>query len=101
MLEQAQTDTGSSPISCTVLGTTALPILKPMRKGGLDAYICTCAKTTANRHGTLAGRPPKNLYARNQLERELKLKARQGIYALCHQQTVIWPVFSQINESRV
>ncbi len=99
MLERIQANTGQWPAVLTAdAGYCSTTNLEACEQRGLDAYISTSRQQHGQRLRPSRGRPPKDLDARGRMERKLRSKAGQAIYAL--RKTVVEPVFGQIKGSR-
>ena len=64
----------------------------------LNAYISTSRQQHGHRPRPSRGRARQNLDARGRMDRKLRSKAGQAIYAL--RKTIVEPVFGQIKGSR-
>jgi hypothetical protein len=64
----------------------------------IDAYVSTSRHQRGHRPRLSRGRPPKNLDARGRMDRKLRSKVGQTIYAL--HKTIVEPVFCQIKGYR-
>ena len=99
MLERIQANTGQLPAELTAdAGYCSTANLEACEQRGIDAYISTSRQQHGQRPRSSRGRPPKNLDARGRMDRKLRSKAGQAIYAL--RKTVVEPVFGQIKGSR-
>ena len=65
---------------------------------GLDAYISTSRQEHGKRPRPSRGPAPRNLDARGRMDRKIRCKAGQAIYAL--RKTIVEPVFGQIKGAR-
>jgi hypothetical protein len=78
--------------------------LKACEQRGLVAYISTSRNQHGQRPRPSLGRAPKDLDARGRVDRKLRSKAGQAIYALCKtyalRKTIVEPVFGQTKSSR-
>ena len=99
MLERIQANTGQLPAVLTAdAGYCSATNLEACEQRGIDAYVSTSRQQHGQRPRPSRGRPPKDLDARGRMDRKLRSKAGQGIYAL--RKTVVEPVFGQIKGSR-
>jgi len=99
MLERIQANTGQLPAELTAdAGYCSTANLEACEQRGIDAYISTSRQQHGQRPRSSRGRPAKNLDARGRMDRKLRSKAGQAIYAL--RKTVVEPVFGQIKGSR-
>lgn len=99
MLERIEANTGQRPDAliadagyCSTANLEACEIRK------LNAYISTSRQQHGQRPRPSRGRAPRDLDARGRMERKLRSKAGQAIYAL--RKTVVEPVFGQIKAAR-
>ena len=65
---------------------------------GLDAFISTSRQKRVQRARPSRGPAPRDLDAQGRMDRKLRSKAGQAIYAL--RKTIVEPVFGQIKEAR-
>jgi len=99
MLERIKTNTGQLPAVLTAdAGYCSTTNLEACEQRGLEAYISTSRQQHGQRPRPSRERPPKDLDARGRMDRKLRSKAGQAIYAL--RKTVVEPVFGQIKGSR-
>ena len=99
MLERIQANTDQLPDALIAdAGYCSGANLKACEKRGLDAYISTSRQQHGERPRPSRGRLPKGLDARGRMDRRLRSKAGQAIYAL--RKTVVEPVFGQIKGAR-
>jgi transposase len=99
MLERIQANTGELPNALIAdAGYCSTANLEACEEKGLNAYISTSRQQHGQRPRPSRGRPPKDLDARGRMERKLRSKAGQAIYAL--RKTVVEPVFGQIKGAR-
>jgi IS5 family transposase len=99
MLERIKAITGQLPAALTAdAGYCSTANLEACEQRGLEAYISTSRQQHGQRLRPSRGRPPKDLDARGRMDRKLRSKAGQAIYAL--RKTVVEPVFGQIKSSR-
>ena len=99
MLERIHANTGQLPAALTAdAGYCTTTNLEACEQRGIDAYVSTSRQQHGQRPRPSRGRPPKDLDARGRMERKLRSKAGQAIYAL--RKTVVEPVFGKIKGSR-
>ena len=99
MLERIQANTEELPNALIAdAGYCSTANLEACEEKGLNAYISTSRQQHGQRPRPSRGRPPKDLDARGRMERKLRSKAGQAIYAL--RKTVVEPVFGQIKGAR-
>ena len=99
MLERIQTNTGELPDALIAdAGYCSTANLKACEDRRLNAYISTSRQQHGKRPRPSRGRAPKDLDARGRMQRKLRSKAGQAIYAL--RKTVVEPVFGQIKGAR-
>lgn len=99
MLERIHANTGQRPEALIAdAGYCSTANLEACEQRGLDAYISTSRQQHGLRPRPSRGRAPKDLDARGRMDRKLRSKAGQAIYAL--RKTVVEPVFGQIKGSR-
>ena len=99
MLERIHANTGQLPAALTAdAGYCSTANLEVCEQRGIDAYVSTSRQQHGQRPRPSRGRPPKDLDARGRMDRKLRSKAGQAIYAL--RKTVVEPVFGQIKGSR-
>jgi transposase len=99
MLERIQANTGELPNALIAdAGYCSTANLEACEEKGLNAYISTSRQQHGQRPRPSRGRPPKDLDARGRMERKLRSKVGQAIYAL--RKTVVEPVFGQIKGAR-
>ena len=99
MLERIQANTGELPNALIAdAGYCSTANLEACEEKGLNAYISTSRQQHGQRPRPSRGRPPKDLDARGRMERKLRSKAGQAIYAL--RKTLVEPVFGQIKGAR-
>jgi transposase len=98
MLERIHANTGQLPAALTAdAGYCSTANLEACEQRGIDAYVSTSRQQHGQRPRPSRGRPPKDLDARGRMDRKLRSKAGQAIYAL--RKTVVEPVFGQIKAS--
>jgi len=99
MLERTLANTGQLPDAFIAdAGYCSTSNLEACEGRGLNAYISTSRQQHGKQPRPSRGRPPKNLDARGRMERKLRSKAGQAIYAV--RKTVVEPVFGQIKGAR-
>jgi len=99
MLERIQINTGELPDALIAdAGYCSTANLKACEDRRLNAYISTSRQQHGKRPRPSRGRAPKDLDARGRMERKLRSKAGQAIYAV--RKTVVEPVFGQIKGAR-
>ncbi|MCP9883125.1 IS1182 family transposase [Cyanobium sp. Alchichica 3B3-8F6] len=99
MLELIEANTGQLPDALIAdAGYCSTANLEACEEKGLQAYISTSRQQHGQRPRPSRGRAPRDLDARGRMERKLRSKAGQAIYAL--RKTVVEPVFGQIKGSR-
>jgi len=99
MLERIEANTGERPDALIAdAGYCSTTNLEACEVKGLQAYISTSRQQHGQRPKPSRGRAPKNLDARGRMERKLRSKAGQAIYAL--RKTIVEPVFGQIKGAR-
>jgi transposase len=99
MLERIHANTGQQPDAFIAdAGYCSTTNLEACEQRGLEAYISTSRMQHGQRPRPSRGRAPKDLDARGRMDRKLRSKAGQAIYAL--RKTIVEPVFGQIKGSR-
>jgi IS5 family transposase len=99
MLERVQANTGELPITLIAdAGYCSTANLEASEEKGLNAYVSTSRQQHGQRPRPSRGRPPKDLDAEGRMERKLRSKSGQMIYAV--RNTVVEPVFRQIKGAR-
>lgn len=99
MLERIQANTGRLPDALIAdAGYCSAANLEACEEKGLAAYISTSRQQHGHRPRPLRGRAPRDLYARDRMDRKLRSKAGQAVYAL--RKTIVEPVFGQIKGAR-
>ena len=99
MLERIQSNTGELPDALIAdAGYCSTANLEACEEKGLNAYISTNRQQHGKQPRPSRGRPPKDLDARGLMERKLRSKAGQAVYAV--RKTVVEPVFGQIKGAR-
>jgi len=99
MLERIQSNTGQLPHAFIAdAGYCSTANLEACEERGLEAYISTSRQQHGQRPRPSRGRAPRGLDARGRMDRKLRSKAGQAIYAL--RKTIVEPVFGQIKGAR-
>ena len=99
MLERIQANTGQRLDALIAdAGYCSTSNLEACEHRGLEAYISTSRQQHGQRPRPSRGRAPKDLDARGRMDRKLRSKAGQAIYAL--RKTIVEPVFGQIKGGR-
>jgi transposase len=99
MLERIQANTGRLPQALIAdAGYCSTANLEACEQRGLAAYISTSRQQHGQRPRPSRGPEPRGLDARGRMQRKLRSKAGQAIYAL--RKTIVEPVFGQIKGSR-
>jgi transposase len=99
MLERIEANTGRLPDALIAdAGYCSIANLEACEDRQLNAYISTSRQQHGHRPRPSRGRAPKDLDARGRMDRKLRSKAGQAIYAL--RKTIVEPVFGQIKGSR-
>ena len=99
MLERIEVNTGQVPAALIAdAGYCSTANLEACEDRGLNAYISTSRQQHGQRPRPSRGRPPADLDARGRMDRKLRSKAGQTVYAL--RKTIVEPVFGQIKGAR-
>ena len=99
MLGRIKANTGRLPKALIAdAGYCRTANLEACEEKGLEAYISTSRQQHGQRPRPSRGRAPRGLDARGRMNRKLRSKAGQAIYAL--RKTVVEPVFGQIKGAR-
>ena len=99
MLERTLANTGQVPDALIAdAGYCSTANLEACEEKELQAYISTSRQQHGQRPRPSRGRAPRDLDARGRMERKLRAKAGQAIYAL--RKTIVEPVFGQIKGAR-
>lgn len=99
MLERIEANTGQRPTALIAdAGYCSSSNLEAWEESGLNAYISTSRQQHGHRPRHSRGRPPRDRDARGRMDRKLRSKAGQGIYAM--RKTIVEPVFGQIKGAR-
>jgi hypothetical protein len=99
MLERIKANTGELPDTLIAdAGYCSTANLKACEERGLNAYISISRQQHGKRPRPSRGRPPADLDDRGRMERKLRSKAGQAVYAL--RKTIVEPVFGQIKGAR-
>ena len=99
MLGRIEANTGRLPTALITdggYGSTAK--LEACEQGGLDAHISLSRQQHGQRSRPSRGPAPRDLDSRGRMDRELRSKAGQAIYAMG--KTIIEPVFGQTKATR-
>jgi transposase len=99
MLERIVANTGQQPEQLiTDAGYCSTENIEASEQRGLDAYISTSRQEHGKRPRPSRGPAPRDLDARGRMDRKIRSKAGQAIYAL--RKTIVEPVFGQIKGAR-
>ena len=99
MLERIEANTGQRPDALIAdAGYCSTANLEACEEKGLNAYISTSRQQHGQRPRPSRGKPPADLDARGRMDRKLRSKAGQTVYAL--RKTIVEPVFGQIKGAR-
>lgn len=99
MLARLQVNTGQLPEALIAdAGYCSTANLEACEARGLEAYISTSRQQHDQRPRPSRGPAPRDLDARGRMDRKLRSKAGQAIYAL--RKTIVEPVFGQIKGAR-
>ena len=99
MLERIEVNTGQVPDALIAdAGYCSTANLEACEEKGLNAYISTSRQQHGQRPRPSRGKPPADLDARGRMDRKLRSKAGQTVYAL--RKTIVEPVFGQIKGAR-
>ena len=99
MLERIEVNAGLVPEALIAdAGYCSTANLEACEDRGLNAYISTSRQQHGQRPRPSRGRPPADLDARGRMDRKLRSKAGQTVYAL--RKTIVEPVFGQIKGAR-
>ena len=99
MLERIEANTGQRPAALIAdAGYCSTANLKACEGRQLNAYISTSRQQHGQRPRPSRGKAPRDLDARGRMDRKLRSKAGQAIYAL--RKTIVEPVFGQIKGAR-
>ncbi|MFM7268879.1 MAG: IS1182 family transposase [Cyanobium sp.] len=99
MLERIRANTGQLPEALIAdAGYCSTTNLEACEQRGLAAYISTSRQKHGQRPMPSRGPAPRDLDARGRMDRKLRSKAGQAIYAL--RKTIVEPVFGQIKGAR-
>ena len=99
MLERIVANTGQLPETMiTDAGFCSTENIERSEQRGLDAYISTSRQEHGKRPRPSRGPAPRDLDARGRMDRKIRSKAGQAIYAL--RKTIVEPVFGQIKGAR-
>jgi transposase len=99
MLERIHANTGQRPEALIAdAGYCSTANLEACEQRDLNTYISLSRQQHGQRPRPSRGRAPKDLDARGRMDRKLRSKTGQAIYAL--RKTIVEPVFGQIKGSR-
>jgi hypothetical protein len=99
MLERIEANTGQRPdFLIADAGYCSTANLEACEDRQLNAYISTSRQQHGQRPRPSRGRAPRDLDARGRMDRKLRSKVGQAIYAL--RKTIVEPVFGQIKGAR-
>jgi transposase len=99
MLERIVVNTGQMPqILIADAGYCSTANIEESEQRGLDAYLSTSRQEHGKRPRPSRGPAPRDLDARGRMDRKIRSKAGQAIYAL--RKTIVEPVFGQIKGAR-
>ena len=99
MLERIEANTGQLPDALIAdAGYCSTANLEGCEDRQLNAYISTSRQHHGHRPRPSRGRAPRDLDARGRMDRKLRSKAGQTVYAL--RKTVVEPVFGQTKGAR-
>ena len=99
MLGRIEANTGQRPDALiTDAGYCSTANLEACENTQLNAYISTSRQLHGQRPRPSRGRAPRDLDARGRMDRKLRSKAGQTVYAL--RKTIVEPVFGQIKGAR-
>jgi transposase len=99
MLERIVANTGQLPEKLIAdAGYCSTANIEASEQRGLDAYLSTSRQSHGKRPRPSRGPAPRDLDARGRMERKLRSKAGQAIYAL--RKIIAEPVFGQIKGAR-
>jgi len=99
MLARIQANTGQLPKALIAdAGYCSTTNLEACEDRKINAYISTSRQQHGHRTRPSRGPAPRDLDARGRMDRKLRSKAGQAVYAL--RKTIIEPVFGQIKEAR-
>jgi transposase len=99
MLERIVANTGQLPEKMIAdAGYCSTSNIEASEQRGLDSYLSTSRQEHGERPRPSRGPAPRDLDARGRMERKIRSKAGQAIYAL--RKTIVEPVFGQIKGAR-
>jgi chemotaxis protein histidine kinase CheA len=99
MLERIVANTGQLPEKMIAdAGYCSTANIEASEQRGLDSYLSTSRQEHGKRPRPSRGPAPRDLDARGRMDRKLRSKAGQAIYAL--RKTIAEPVFGQIKGAR-
>jgi hypothetical protein len=99
LVEQIKVNTGQLPDKfITDAGYSSTDNIEACEQRGIDAYISTSRQEHGKRPRPSRGPAPRDLDARGRMDRKIRSKAGQAIYAL--RKTIVEPVFGQTKGAR-
>ena len=99
MLERVVANTGQLPEKMIAdAGYCSTSNIEASEQRGLDSYLSTSRQEHGKRPRPSRGPAPRDLDARGRMDRKIRSKAGQAIYAL--RKTIVEPVFGQIKGAR-
>lgn len=99
LLPMVERNTGQLPEKLIAdAGYCSTGNIEPSEQRGLDAYLSTSRQSHGKRPRHSRGPAPRDLDARGRMDRKLRSKAGQAIYAL--RKIIAEPVFGQIKGAR-
>jgi transposase len=99
MVERIVANTGQLPEKLIAdAGYCSTSNIEASEQRGLDAYLSTSRQSHGKRPRPSRGPAPRDLDARGRMDRKLRSKAGQAIYAL--RKIIVEPVFGQIKGAR-
>ena len=99
MLERIMANTGQLPKKLIAdAGYCSTDNIEASEQRRLDAYVSTSRQEHGKRPRPSRGPAPRDLDARGRMDRKIRSKAGQAIYAL--RKTIVEPVFGQIKGAR-
>jgi transposase len=99
MLERIVANTGQLPEKMIAdAGYCSTSNIEASEQRGLDSYLSTSRQEHGKRPRPSRGPAPRDLDARGRMDRKIRSKAGQAIYAL--RKTIVEPVFGQIKGAR-
>jgi transposase len=99
MVEQIKANTGQLPDKFIVdAGYCSTDNIEACEQRGIDAYFSTSRQEHGKRPRPSRGPAPRDLDARGRMDRKIRSKAGQAIYAM--RKTIVEPVFGQTKGAR-